>query len=427
MKRFERFQKRSAAKPSAEVKLPSSSFSCVATIKGNISRSLEQVISSSAERSTAQEPTLGVTGDASAGAETVMDTIGSDESTSAVSGSVLLMAATPASDGTESASTSTDETDGMPSSIALPLSSSSSQFSVSHIENDDKAVRFYTGLPSWAVFVYLYNFLSPYLVHTTGPRLFQNKQNELLIVLMKLRLNLMLEDLSRRFEIGTGSVSRVMQRWLNVMYVRLKFLIVWPTRDIIRKSVPNSIKQHYPACVCTIDCSEIFIDTPTNFKARAQTYSNYKRHNTIKFLIGITPNGSISFLSRCWGGRVSDKNLISNTTFYKLLLPGDVVLANRGFTIEEDMMIYGAKLEIPSFTKGKKQLSQREVEQSAQLSRVRVHVERVIGALKNKYTILKGPIPTPMVKHADDTEVANIDKILTVCAALTNLCPSVVS
>ena len=58
---------------------------------------------------------------------------------------------------------------------------------------------------------------------------------------------------------------------------------------------------------------------------------------------------------------------------------------------------------------------------------MRVHVERVIGALKNKYTILKGPIPTPMVKHADDTEVANIDKILTVCVALTNLCPSVVS
>ena len=426
MKRFEWFQKRSAAKPTAEVKLPSSSFSCVATIKSNISRSLEQAISSSAERLTAvdvQEPTLGVTGDASAGAETVMDTIGSDESTSAVSGSVPLMAATPASDGTESAST-TDETDGMPSSIALPLSSSSSQFSVSHIESDDKAVRFYTGLPSWTVFVYI---CITFFCHIWYTPLVLDFSRTRLIVLMKLRLNLMLEDLSRRFEIGTGSVFRVMQRWLNVMYVRLKFLIVWPTREIIRKNVPSSIKQHYPACVCTIDCSEIFIDTPTNFKARAQTYSNYKRHNTIKFLIGITPNGSISFLSRCWGGRVSDKNLISNTPFYKLLLPGDVVLADRGFTIEEDMMIYGAKLEIPSFTKGKKQLSQREVEQSAQLSRVRVHVERVIGALKNKYTILKGPIPTPMVKHADDTEVANIDKILTVCAALTNLCPSVVS
>ena len=61
-----------------------------------------------------------------------------------------------------------------------------------------------------------------------------------------------------------------------------------------------------------------------------------------------------------------------------------------------------------------------------QLSRIRIHVERVIGAMKNRYTILKGPIPTPMLKHSNDTDVANIDKILTVCAALTNLCPSIV-
>ena len=86
------------------------------------------------------------------------------------------------------------------------------------------------------------------------------------------------------------------------------------------------------------------------------------------------------------------KNLISNTTFYKLLLPGDVVLADRGFTIEEDMMIYGAKLEIPSFTKGKKQLSQREVEQSAQLSRVRVHVERVNRSTEEQIHYSKRPL-----------------------------------
>ena len=33
---------------------------------------------------------------------------------------------------------------------------------------------------------------------------------------------------------------------------------------------------------------------------------NYKKHNTIKFLIGITPNRVISYLSRCWGGRPTD-------------------------------------------------------------------------------------------------------------------------
>ena len=34
----------------------------------------------------------------------------------------------------------------------------------------------------------------------------------------------------------------------------------------------------------------------------------------------------------------------------------DVILADRGFNISDELAIRGAKLEIPSFTKGKKQL-----------------------------------------------------------------------
>ena len=63
----------------------------------------------------------------------------------------------------------------------------------------------------------------------------------------------------------------------------------------------------------------------------------------------------------------------------------DVVLADRGFTIE-DVALCGTKLEIPAFTRGKKQLSQYNVEKSKQLSAVRIHVERIIGTLKNRYT-----------------------------------------
>ena len=77
-----------------------------------------------------------------------------------------------------------------------------------------------------------------------------------------------------------------------------------------------------------------------------------------------------------------------------------------------------------NFTKRKKNFK-NEVETSQQLSRVRIHVEHVIGAMKNRYTILKGPIPTPMLKHSNDTDVANMDKMLIVYAALTNLCPSI--
>ena len=73
---------------------------------------------------------------------------------------------------------------------------------------------------------------------------------------------------------------------------------------------------------------------------RAQTWSNYKKHNMCKYLIGITPQGSVSFISKGWGGRVSDIHLTENCGLLSKMLPGDVILADRGFTIEEAAGMY---------------------------------------------------------------------------------------
>ena len=132
-------------------------------------------------------------------------------------------------------------------------------------------------------------------------------------------------------------------------------------------------------------------------------------------------------MSRLWGGRVSDKYLTQESGFLRLLEPGDTVLADRGFDIADDIGLHGGELAIPAFTRGKSQLTQKEVEFSQRLARVRIHVERVIGLMKNKYTVLQGTLPISLVKHKDShSELANVDKILITCAALTNLCPSVV-
>ena len=78
----------------------------------------------------------------------------------------------------------------------------------------------------------------------------------------------------------------------------------------------------------------------------------------------------------------------------------------------------GAILKIPSFTKGKSQLSGSEVDMSRQLSNVRIHVERVIGRIK-KFRILQSIIPITLVDLIDDIMV-------TICGAV-NLNQSVVS
>ena len=86
----------------------------------------------------------------------------------------------------------------------------------------------------------------------------------------------------------------------------------------------------------------------------------------MNFLI---PSGTISFISRCWGGRVSDKYITQQSDLLLYMEPGDLVLADRGFNIAEDIVLYGAKLEIPAFTNRKKQLS-RKVEYSQRLTKL---------------------------------------------------------
>ena len=104
---------------------------------------------------------------------------------------------------------------------------------------------------------------------------------------------------------------------------------------------------------------------------------------------------------------------------------GDVVLADQGFNITEELGLRGATLAIPAFTKGKSQLSQREVETSRKLTNVRIHVERVIGQMK-RYKILQNVFEISLLKTSQEQEYATIDKILVVCAALCNLQPSLV-
>ena len=285
-------------------------------------------------------------------------------------------------------------------------------------------IKYFTGLPSLAVFTALFNFIAPYVgdsasTQTTLP-LFQ----QFVMVLMKLRLNLGDQYLAYQFGVHNSTISRYFKKWVNVMYMRLKPLIKWPGRGELLKTMPVLFRKSFRTCVI-IDCFEIFIERPTSLKPRAQTWSNYKQHNTVKFLIGVAPQGVISFISKGWGGRVSDVHLTENCGLLENMLPGDLILADRGFTIQESAGMYCAQVKLPPFTKGKRQLSQLEVDTSRQLSSVRIHVERVIGVLRQKYSFLEGTLPINMLM-ANDNGYSMIDKIVTVCCALCNCCESVV-
>ena len=108
------------------------------------------------------------------------------------------------------------------------------------------------------------------------------------------------------------------------------------------------------------------------------------------------PQGAISFVSNGWGGRTSDKHVTENRGLFHLL-PGDVILADRGFLVGTSIRQYNAKLQIPAFIKFRKQLDPMEIEATRGLAAVKIHVERVITHVRQKYCILMGPSPSVCV------------------------------
>ena len=205
--------------------------------------------------------------------------------------------------------------------------------------------------------------------------------DQLMLVLMRLKLHLIFDDLSRRFGISTSLACKIFYTWIPILAEKLKGLVAWLPRETIRACCPESFQENYPKTTCIIDCAETFIQRPTNLKSRCETFSNYKSHNTAKYLVGISPHGQIMFISKAFGGRASDKFIVEKSGFLNYLLPGDEIMADRGFTIDDLLFPLRVKLNIPAFTKCKPQLSASDVTPTRRIPRVRIHVERAIRRL----------------------------------------------
>ena len=102
-----------------------------------------------------------------------------------------------------------------------------------------------------------------------------------------------------------------------------------------------------------------------------------------------------------------------------------MILADRGFDIQAAVGSQCAEVKIPAFTRGKGQLS--PLETTRKIANCRIHVERVIGCVRQKYTILGSTLPIDYLLTKDDSNITKIDKMVHVCCSLTNLCEPIVS
>ncbi|KAL9975925.1 hypothetical protein ACROYT_G013144 [Oculina patagonica] len=309
---------------------------------------------------------------------------------------------------------------------------------VKDVTKTDSSVTFYTGLPSVACITTLFNHLETQagkLKYWDGekdgaPKNYQRQEKtnkpgrkriltpfeEFVLTLVRIRLGLMRTHLSDIFGVSESTITKVFITWITFLCHELKSLIIWPSKQQIKNNLPAEFKK-FPNTRVVIDCTEVFIEKPTLPSAQKTTWSEYKEHNTIKTLVGITPTGTFSFVSNFWTGSTSDRRITQESGFLDKLEEGDEVMADKGFNISDLIIRRKATLNIPPLAQGGKQLSRNKVTTTRRIASVRIHVERAIERLKN-FKILQGIMPLTLMPQADS--------ILLVCASLCNLLPPLV-
>ena len=232
------------------------------------------------------------------------------------------------------------------------------------------------------------------------------------MVMMKLRLGLLQEHLSDIFKVSSSTVSRIFNTWINFMYDHCKGLVPYPSAEQIRFNIPRAFHD-YPDCQIIIDCTEFFTEKPSNLSAQWKTWSEYKHHNTFKVLIGVTPSGMVSFISRLWGGRASDRHIIQHDGFVTILHPNMSVMADKGFTID-DLLPHDIDLNIPPRISSKRPMTASEFFSTSHIASVRIIVEMKMEQIKN-YKCLQSVLPL--------SEAHLAEQIIYLCTAFTNLLP----
>jgi len=284
------------------------------------------------------------------------------------------------------------------------------RFLLERFEGSDDQIRFWTGFySSKTLMVFYTSLLAPHVnvlkywgsnnsttkdevADKCGRKRLLQPIDEMFLTLVKLKQGSANEDLAERFKVSTIEVSRIFVTWVNFMHTVLHALNIWLPKWKIKKYMPECFKGLYDDVRVVIDCTEIPLEKPSDFECQAATFSMYKHCNTVKALIGISPSGIPIFISDAFEGSISDNEITLKSGLVEKLEPNDAIMADRGFTGRETLAKHKIRLITPHFLSGKSQMDIPKLVESVAIARVRIHVERCMGRIK-QWHIMNRKVP----------------------------------
>jgi len=181
----------------------------------------------------------------------------------------------------------------------------------------DSDVKNYTGIDRsvFQVIVSTIEKFSPLNMWSGFPVKSICLEDQLLILLLRLRLDLPYFDLASRYSVSETTIKNIVMTYLYAMH-EIFFVGMMgelPSQEKNKYCLPGSFGD-ITNCRIIIDCTEFRIASPRkDLAAASASYSNYKHYPTAKYLIGVAPNGAITFVSNGVPGGVSYKVITSES------------------------------------------------------------------------------------------------------------------
>ncbi|KAH0626448.1 hypothetical protein JD844_001426 [Phrynosoma platyrhinos] len=176
-------------------------------------------------------------------------------------------------------------------------------FSLESVKNNGKWMRFYTGFDGYPQLMVFMDFLLNSEGEQGSPdsRLPSalSPENQLFLVLVRLRLGLLLQDLAFRFHISESTASRYWRSWMEIMERRLRQPLMGINRFVGQRYIdifkPQRLIRHQDMPLVALDCAELLFEAQGRTRGKGDGRRGPRARYFVHGYALVAPSGFLTF------------------------------------------------------------------------------------------------------------------------------------
>ncbi|KAJ8673082.1 hypothetical protein QAD02_004343, partial [Eretmocerus hayati] len=233
-------------------------------------------------------------------------------------------------------------------------------------------------------------------------RFSKSPRERIVLCLVKLRLNLSFKCLSFFFNMTQKSCYETFVYMVQLLSEILGTFICWPKYEQSQES-SSKFSGDLSKTRAVLGYIEILTGKFDCLRCEVNMFAGDKRYGLVKFLVSATTCGCVSFVSKAYGGRAPNKDILKQSCLLDNLDPSrDLVLVDKDLDIDSECLQAHIKLVKPPKLEKNSQMTTTDILYTNQIAAARLPMEKSVQRMKS-FKILTQRITLPVKRTIDFT------------------------